>query len=158
MSSKAYVGRQSSIARSDDGSPETWQLIGEVKDTAPGGETIDEYDSSNFDSGINKEFVTGMIDHGEVTVTMNHIPTNAGQQLLRSDFQSGARHTWGIKSPVSSIVSDSNTVPYYVTFEAFIKTLNLPKLGVAALAEASFILKITGAVAEVQEGTTTAPF
>lgn len=156
--SNAYPGRGTVVARSDDGSPEAWTAFEEVMSAEPSGDVIDQYEVSNFNSGIDKEFIAGMIDHGEVVFKMNHVPSDAGQQLLRSDFQAGAVHTWGIKLPDSSIVSSGNTVPYYVTFKAFIKELKLPSLTTQAAAESGFTLKITHSITEHQEGTVSAPF
>ena len=156
-SSQAYPGRGSSIYLSSD-SGTTWTPIGEVKDINPSGAQSDQYDSSNFESGIFKEYVQGMIDNGEISVTLNHVPSDAGQAALRTNFESAAKLEWGILLPASSITTPTDTTPAYYTFSGFIKQLNLPKLGVEALAEASFSVKVSGAITETAEGTTASPF
>src|SRR5690242_3606992 len=103
VQSKAFPGRSSVIAISDDASPETWTEIGEVKSIKPAGRKIDKFDASNMESGIYKEFKVGMIDPGTYAVTVNGIPSNDGQAALETAFKTGAIHTWGIKYPVSSI-------------------------------------------------------
>lgn len=157
--SQAYAGKGSTLARSDDATPTpAWTSIGEVKSIAPAGAKIDEYDASNMESGIFKEWKAGMIDQGEVAVVANSVPSDAGQAILRSDFEAGTIHTWGIKLPVGSITTSTDTAPEYYTFKAFIKDLSLPDLDTTKLAEIKFTLHITGSITVVAEGTVAPPF
>lgn len=157
--SQAYPGKGSTIARSDDATPTpVWKAIGEVKSVTPAGAKIDEYDASNFESGIFKEWKPGMIDQGEVSVVCNSVPSDAGQAILRTDFEAGTIHTWGIKLPLTSITSATDTAPEYYTFKAYIKDLSLPDLDTTKLAEIKFSLHITGSITVTPEGTTTPPF
>src|SRR5690242_6921457 len=157
--SQAYAGKGATIAHSDDATPTpVWTPIGEVKSVTPAGAKIDEYDASNFESGIFKEWKPGMIDQGQVAVVCNSVPSDAGQALLRSDFETGKIHTWGIKLPLTSITTSSDTAPEYYTFKAFIVDLSLPDLDTTKLAEIKFTLHITGAITVVPEGTVAPPF
>lgn len=156
--SQAFPGRGSKIAISNDAVSPEFILIGEVKNIKPAGRKIDKYDASNMESGMYKEYKTGMIDPGTYAVTINGVPTDAGQVALEESFTKGTIHTWGVLYPPASIANPEDTVPQLLEFQAFIEELPHEDLDVTKLAERSFTIQITGAISVTPEGSAPAPF
>lgn len=100
----------------DGASPEVWTAVAEV--LSVGGPTLnrDVIEATHTDSLNNyKEFLSGLTDGGEVTVTMNFLPGNATQdesQGIMGDFLVQSLRNYQIVFPTSPAVT--------WTFAAFI--------------------------------------
>jgi predicted secreted protein len=116
----------------------TYTTIAEVKSiSGPTGES-DEIDVTNHDSvGDYREFVRGLIDAGEITTSVNWQPDIAIHQQLHSDQAAGTKRNWRINW-------NQMTVPWGLSFEAFVKTLGFENPVDNVLA-GNATLRVTGA-------------
>src|SRR5579871_5136727 len=84
MSTGAIPTQGVAIKRGDGGAPETFTKIGEVVDfDGPGGKA-NIIDATSLDS-VAKEKLAGLPDEGQVTLTINFVPSDTMQQGLRND-------------------------------------------------------------------------
>jgi len=119
-------------------SPPVYALITEVKDiTGPGGSAT-EIDASDLSSTA-KEFRMGLQDEGQVTLTLNYIPTNTQHALLRSQRAAQALTYFQLT------FTDSPTTEW--SFTAFVQEISISN-SVDALTEGSITLRVSGAVTE----------
>lgn len=65
-----------------DGPPETFTLIPEVKNFTAPGANASEIDATSFDS-TSMEYIGGLTDGDTATLDMNHVPGSTVQQDLR---------------------------------------------------------------------------
>lgn len=127
-----------SAAESATGATFTWNsvLIDEVNAIGDLDLTSDDIDVTHYGSDDEyKEYIAGMKDGGEVTITGNLISGDSGQASLITDFNSGAKQTGLITLP--------NTDASTWSFTAYVKSFKhmMPindKLGFEA------VLKISG--------------
>jgi len=87
----------------DGGSPETFTTIAEVTDISGPSLSADTIDVTNHNSaGGYREFIQGLKDAGEVTFTINFIPTesthNAATGLLK-DYEDGTLRNFQLVFP-----------------------------------------------------------
>jgi predicted secreted protein len=124
----------------DGGGPEAFTTIAEVKDiSGPALALATEDVTSHSSSGAWREFIATLKDAGEVTFTVNFIPTTATQSytsgLLR-DYNNRTKRNFQLVFPDGG--STTWAFPAYVTgFE--------PDESVEGVLEASISLKIAGA-------------
>lgn len=97
--SNAVAGYGTLLKLGDGGGPETFTTIAEVKDVTGPGMEADTIESTNHSSPNGwKEYLAGMLDAGEVTFSVNFIPSDATQddatglifvmkQRLKRNFQ-----------------------------------------------------------------------
>lgn len=94
-----------------------------------------EIDVTHLQSAA-KEFIMGLQDFGTFKVDVNHLPADAGQVLLRAAKADRVKRTF------RATFSDASTA----IFDAYVLS-NPVSGGVDAKVDASFSLRITGAVA-----------
>jgi hypothetical protein len=139
MASRAFSGQGTIIARADLATPTVFVDIAEVKTiTGPGGAST-TLDTTTLSSAA-KEFVPGLKDNGEVTLGINFVPGDAGQQQMIDDQENLEmavyRITYSDKRPTGGTTAIFNA---YVTNFA-------PSVGVDALSTADVSLRVSGGV------------
>jgi predicted secreted protein len=83
--SKAFAPRGTLVEHSPDRI--TWLAIAECHKVAATGSKADLADVTNFDSASAfREYLAVLVDSGEITMDLNFIPLNPGQQILETDF------------------------------------------------------------------------
>lgn len=134
--SDAMSSQDTYISVGDAASPNTYTEIAEVKSIPGPNETSEDIDVTHLRStGGYREFVASFKDGGELQCTSNFLPGNSTHQTLRSLYASREVRGWSITYPDTS-------VDY---FDAYVKGIGRTSAVGAAL-EASFTLRITGAV------------
>jgi hypothetical protein len=121
------------IASAD--SPGTWDELGEVTDIELPSDETEEVDVTHYQSlDRTREFLAGLINPGEASFTINWIPGNATDLILRALRVSGdtRQHRITFSSGVS------------VTFPAFIKGY-APSAPIDDRLSAQFTIKKAGA-------------
>ena len=83
----ATIGKGVAFKRGDAASPEVFTAIAEVIGVGGPNMQRDTVEATHTDSANNyREFISGLRDGGEVTLALNHLPGNATQQSLRTDY------------------------------------------------------------------------
>lgn len=127
-----------SAAESGTGSTFTWNsvVVDEVNTVGDVALTSDDIEVTHYtsDDGY-KEYIQGLRDGGEITVTGNLLSGDAGQASLIADFNTGVKRT--------GIVTLPNTDASLWTFSGYVKSFmhTMPigdKLGFES------VIKITG--------------
>lgn len=81
--------------------------LGELTSVTPPGRTRDTIDTTHHEStGDYREFLSALIDAGEVTFTLNHDPGSATDLLLEMAFTAGDVRSFAIdvnKAPVANV-------------------------------------------------------
>lgn len=114
----------------------TWTELGEVHNVTPPNESVDQVDVTHMQSpNRTREFIQGLIDPGDMTVEMNHIPSSATDAYLIAWRSAGDKRSVRITYP--NLVTD--------TFPAFILGYS-PTMGVADKMSAQLKLKVAGAI------------
>lgn len=70
------------IRRGQGTSPETYNDLEEVTDISGFGQVSDLVEVTNFDSGNNREYIGGLADGVEFTLTCNDVPSATEQSAL----------------------------------------------------------------------------
>jgi predicted secreted protein len=139
-SSAAFAPRGTVIQFSTNANPSLgYSVLAEIREINFTGAKFDLADTTNYESGVFREWLTTLADSGECSFQGNYIPTDASQQSLLSFFNTGTLVNWEIILPSSG---GGNTI----YFKAYVVSLehNLP-LDKQATIQGK--LKITGAVA-----------
>lgn len=127
-----------STAESATGTTFTWNsvLIAEVNTVGDLDLTADDIDVTHYTSDDQyKEYIPGMKDGGEITITGNLLSGDSGQASLITDFNSGTKYTGLITLPNT----DASTWSFTAYVKGFKHTMPInDKLGFEA------VLKISG--------------
>lgn len=115
-------------------------LLAEIKDLSFTGAKYDLADTTNFESGNFREWLTTLADSGELSFTGNYIPSDPSQQELLGFFNNGTLVNWKIVLPASASAAQP------ITFNAYVSSLE-HMLPLDKEATIQVKLKITGAVA-----------
>ena len=99
MATGAKIGHGSIFAIGDGGSPEVFTALAEVTALTGPNMTKDSIDATHMASPERyREFVGGLKDPGEVTVTMNFVPGGTDEDAIRAlfdaDVPGNVRITW----------------------------------------------------------------
>jgi len=136
MTTNAFNTQGTLIKRGDGASAEVFTTIGEIKTfNGPSGQAA-VLDATHLESTA-REKLMGLPDEGQVTFTMNFIPSNAQQVALYNDRKNRTKRNFKI------VFSDIGAAE--MAFSAFVLGFNVVG-GVDQLAEASLILEITGPI------------
>jgi predicted secreted protein len=97
MATGALIGYGTLFAISTDGV--SYTTLAEVRSLNPPSDNIEIIDATNMDSpGRRREYVSGFIDGGEMTLELNFIPGNSTDQTIRARVDAGTafycRITW----------------------------------------------------------------
>jgi len=110
--SKAQAGRGSSLLIGATPTP-----IGEVSDSPLNRGEWQFDDTTNFDSGADKEVISTIRDNGTVPFKGNRVGTDAGQILVETSYQSGAVTAFTLQLPPTALQTTGDKY----TFNAFVK-------------------------------------
>jgi hypothetical protein len=123
------------------------QLAEVVTATFPSDET-DEVEATHLLSpGRRKEFISGLIDGGEVTVTMNYDPGSATDILLTDAKTTGTTRKVRFEIPDTS---GTGAIDWNFTTSCFIKKYAPDQMSAADKITATATLRITG---DLEQGT-----
>lgn len=135
--SLAQAGRGSSLGI---GSSPT--AIGEVASCTPSGNAWEFVDTSNFQSGVDEEFLSTMRNNGEFRVQGNRVSSDAGQVLVEADYNSGGHSSYTLTLPKTAAQTTSGDK--YV-FTAYVQTRTFT-VEVKGKVSYDLTLKVSGAV------------
>src|SRR5438034_8350936 len=77
-------------------------------------------------AGAYREFISALLDSGELSFTCNHVPGATGQELINQYFEDRGRHDFKVTLPLQSLnggqgpSGGSHTTPGYITFKAIV--------------------------------------
>lgn len=132
----AFIGYGSKFEVGDGDSPEVFTELSEVTDITLPSETVETVDVTHMQSpDRRREYIAGLSDTGEATISMAFIPGSDGDVLLRSMAGTG--------DVVSCRVTFPNQATW--TFQGFL-TGYTPTLPLADKATADVSFKVTGSV------------
>jgi predicted secreted protein len=101
----------------------------------------DEVDVTHYQSpGRSREFIAGMIDHGELEIQMNYVPGSATDLLLTDAKTEGDVRTWEIIIP-------NGTAGWKFAGSGFIKSYT-KEIPIDDKMTATAVLRVSGAVTE----------
>jgi hypothetical protein len=135
--SAAQTGAGSSLAIGT-----TPTTIGEIKSAGISGAQWSTADVTNFQSGLNQEFITTIRNNGSIKITGNRASSDAGQVLVEAAFQSGLIQPFVLtldKTPTQTTTGDT------YTFSALVESREFD-LSVDKEVSWSVSLKISGPV------------
>ena len=96
---KEIIGHGTTFERGT-GSPLSYTEIARVTEISPPSLSRDPVDVTHLKSTDRwKEFIAGMRDGGEVSLTLVYNPENSTQDLLMDDFNSNDRQDYRVKFP-----------------------------------------------------------
>jgi hypothetical protein len=121
-------------------------LIGEIRTASPTGNKWGTADVTNFESGINEEFITTIRNNGEVKVGGNRVSTDAGQVLVEAAFTSGALQQFLLTLPLAP---SQTTAGDKYAFYALVESREF-KVDVTSAISWDVSLKCSGAVTYTQ--------
>src|SRR5262245_16270041 len=98
--STAFKARGTKIQRETSPGSGTWTSITSARDISFPQPTVEEIDFTNQDSPSNsKEFLSGDVDFGEVSFTVNYQPADATHVQLIADVASGTSRQYRVLIP-----------------------------------------------------------
>jgi hypothetical protein len=114
--SKAQAGR-GSIISIGSGTPVE---IGEISSCSPTGNAVEFVDTSNFDSGVDEEFLPTMRNNGSYRLQGNRVSSDAGQIAVNTAYNTLAIASYTIQYPKRS---DQTSTGDKRVFNAFVETI-----------------------------------
>ncbi len=137
MSSSALESQGMILAIQDTStSPNVYNTIPDITEISGPDGSASEIDATDLGSTA-KEFKIGLKDEGQISFTINYIPTNTYHAQLRTD-----RDNRTLRSFQLSFTDSPATV---WTFSAYIMGFSITN-GVDALTQASVTLRISGSI------------
>ncbi|HTF67032.1 MAG TPA: phage tail tube protein [Edaphobacter sp.] len=142
MASKAQVGRSSVFSIGTPGGSPTYTPVGEVKSSGITGAQWGTTDVTNYDSGVDQEFITTVRNNGSLKLDGNRVSSDAGQIMVETAFSTGAITPFELKLPKSSGQTSAGDT---FTFNALVESRDFT-VGVSEVINYSVTLKISGPV------------
>lgn len=104
MATQATIGHGSKFQYGDNGTPEVFTDFAEVVNITPSNFVRDVVDATHMASPFKyREFIGGLRDPGECSVTMNFIPGGIGQDQIFLQFNADVMSTYRVVYPNSEI-------------------------------------------------------
>lgn len=121
----AILGASTLLKLSDMASPEIFTKIAEVLSIGEIGDTADEVEVTNMDSGTDKEYIGGLTDGSTVEFTVNFIAGNTQQEALRD----------GVRSTLNFTITwpDASTVAFALVILSFSRAESTPESQLTAV-------------------------
>jgi len=142
--SNAWWAYGSELKIGNDGSTETFTKVAEIIDIDGPSMSRDVIEVTNQDSANGwREFIPGLRDGGEVSLTANWVPASAtqdGTAGVLSKFTDDALHNWQIIT-----ADDGSSGTMDIDFSAIVTDFSI-SLPLEEQAQLEFTLKISGAV------------
>lgn len=140
---KAQIGIGVVLKRGDGASPEVFTALAELKGVKGPGARVSSEDATNFDSTNNyMEFIPGMIDPGELDLTLN-FADGAAYKTMQGDQVARAVHNYQLVWPAGT--ASGLGASGKLAFAGFIMELE-PSIDVTKIQGLSAKLKITGPI------------
>jgi hypothetical protein len=138
--SQALLGYGTTFSIESTDSPGDYIEFGEIIDVTPPNAQVDQVEVTHMQSPDRvKEFIAGLTDYGDMSVTMNYIPSSATDDLILAWRTSGATRSLKILYP------SANSPRPYDTFNGFILGYAITD-PVADKMTATLTIKVAGAV------------
>lgn len=119
MASGAKHAQGTTLKRGDGGGPEAFTAIAEISKIGVSGKKLDAIEVTNLSSADNyREFIGGLLDGGEVSLSMSFLPDLAGHVALNTDQD--ARTLRNFELHFTSL-----TTPQKMSFAALITSITL---------------------------------
>lgn len=116
---------------------EAFTAVAELVALKPPARSRNEIDVTNHNEGEEAK-ILGIRRKGQVTGTVNYIPSNATHAQMLADYEANTKRNWRIAYP-----DDDNTTD---TFPARVQLFDVPEQGVDAALQAQFALTIDGTI------------
>jgi hypothetical protein len=141
MTTLAYIGSQTLFQMGDGASPETFATVGEVTHIGPLSIKKDVIEVTHLLS-VAREYVLGLSEGQEITLTCNNVPTDTKQSLL-----------WTTANAISTSKNFKYVYPSTVaggtktySFAALVLSASIGDTTPNGAVPVTFGLKITGAI------------
>lgn len=119
------------------------ELLG-VTECDPGDSVADEVEVTTLKAADRfKEFIPGMIDGGELTATINHVPNSATDQLLLAAKAAADTRAWKVVFP-----DDDGTPLRKYEGTGFVKQYKINPLKPGEAMTATLVIRCSGARTE----------
>jgi hypothetical protein len=139
----ARIGWGGKVYVSTDNTEANLAELAEVVDATFPQDQVDEVDATHLQSpGRRKEFISGLIDGGECTVTMNYDPGSATDLLLTAAKDAGTTRKVRFVIPDNS---GTGAADWNIVTSAFVKKYAPDRMAAGEKITATATLRITGA-------------
>ncbi len=139
---EARIGWGGKVYLGTDATEATLTQLGEVTDCTFPSDEVDEVEATHLASpGRRREFISGLIDGGEVTVNMNYVPGGATDLLLSAALAAGTTRSVRFVIP-----SDDGTgaADWNITTSGFVKKYAPDGMAAGDKMTATATIRITG--------------
>lgn len=138
--SNAIIGTGILLKAGDGGTPEVFVTVAENVSLKPLQFSRNEIDVSTHNEGVEAKLL-GMLRHGQVTGTLNWVPTDATHMAMKADVIANTKRNWRITFP-------PNGLPHW-TFPGRVQLFDPQEVTVDSPLQMAFALTLDGAVTEV---------
>lgn len=139
----ARIGWGGKVYLATDNTEDTLTLLSEVIDTTFPQDEAEEVDVTHLNSpGRRREFISGLIDGGEVTINLNYTPGSATDLLLTAALEAGT--TRKVRFVVPSEAGDGSA-DWNFTTSGFVKRYAPDTMSAGEKITAVAVIRITGA-------------
>lgn len=147
MTTEARIGWGAEVQVSTSSAVAGLVEIGEVTSFNLPSDEADEHEVTHFKSADRrKEFISGLIDGGEATVTVNYVPGSASDLLLTDAQEAGDTRA------IRFIIPDQvGVAAWQITAAGFIKRYSPDTVQPNAPITATFTIRFTGAKSQAAE-------
>lgn len=136
-----HKAQGSVIKIGDNGSPVSYTTIGKVTDFSAPQLSRAAIDTTDL-ADESKTFISGIVDGGEVTFTVNTDYADSGQDAVRAAFVAGSLYDWKIE------VTDEASTTTTIEFDGFVSAVGGPSGSVDEKLTTSFTVKVSGTITE----------
>ncbi|HET6536347.1 MAG TPA: phage tail tube protein [Sphingomicrobium sp.] len=140
---EARIGWGGKVYLGTDNTEATLTLLDEVVDTTFPQDETEEVEATHLTSpGRRKEFLSGLIDGGDVTLTLNYVPGGATDLLLTAALSAGTTRS------VRFVIPDetgTGTADWNITTSGFVKRYAPDRMSAGEKISATAVIRITGA-------------
>lgn len=146
---EARIGWGAELQVSSSSSEAGLVEIGEVQSFNVPTDEADEHEVTHLKSpGRRKEFISGLIDGGEISATINYVPGGTSDLLLTDAAENGDTRA------VRFIIPDQvGAAAWQITTTGFVKRYSPDTVAANAPITATVVIRITGAKSQAAETT-----
>lgn len=139
----ARIGWGGKLLLSTDVTEANLTEIAEVRECGFPQDEVDEVEATHLQSpGRRKEFLSGLIDGGEFTATLNYTPGSATDLLLTAALTAGTTRALRIVIPDET---GAGTADWNITTSAFVKRYAPDNMTPGEVITATATFRVTGA-------------
>lgn len=132
-------------------SPASLVELGEVRSFNPPSDEADEHEVTHLKSpDRRKEFIQGLIDSGEASMTLNYVPGSATDLLLTDALDTGTTRAVRFIIPDAS---GTGAAAWQITTSGFVKRYSPDEVSPNSPITASVTIRLTGASSQAAETT-----